>query len=220
MSHLLFAYYLCNDIRSFQNLLKQDDSKVKEPRKGFSEKSGQKLRINQKDRYGRTVLHIAVSENKNSFVRSLLQHKGIDVFVQDEESGYTALHRAIYVGNLEAASLLLSKDPSFRSLRIKDKEGLSPFQFLSRVLSSTIHPVLDLPIIGNELYGFGTNVNNTLGIANGKEPSSPERVFLLKNQTESPTSGQLFSRDKILDVQASKFHSVVLTDEPDRKSIV
>lgn len=220
MSHLLFAYYLCNDIRSFQNLLKQDDSKVKEPRKGFSEKSGQKLRINQKDRYGRTVLHIAVSENKNSFVRSLLQHKGIDVFVQDEESGYTALHRAIYVGNLEAASLLLSKDPSFRSLRIKDKEGLSPFQFLSRVLSSTIHPVLDLPIIGNELYGFGTNVNNTLGIANGKEPSSPERVFLLKNQTESPTSGQLFSRDKILDVQASKFHSVVLTDEPSQNVYV
>ncbi|EPY50078.1 BTB/POZ domain-containing protein Btb1 [Schizosaccharomyces cryophilus OY26] len=212
MSHLLFAYYVYNDIRSFQTLLKQDDIKLREARKGASEKSSSKLNVNTKDRYGRTVLHIAAFDNKNSFVRALLRHKNIDVLIQDEESGYTALHRAIYVGNLEAASLLLSKESS-NLLKIKDHEGLSPFQLLYRIYPGA-HPQINYPILGNELYSLGNNENSILGFTVSGSQEMAKRVFLYRKQTSDSLSGQLFAPDKIIDIQSSKFHSLVITDEP------
>ena len=62
--------------------------------------------INARDWLGRTVLHLACAASDpaaTEYVRMLLSHPGICVNLQDMESHWTALHRALYNGNLAAA---------------------------------------------------------------------------------------------------------------------
>ena len=59
--------------------------------------------VNARDWLGRTVLHLACSSDEVSapeYVRLLLGHPGINVNVQDLESRWTPLHRALYNGNI------------------------------------------------------------------------------------------------------------------------
>ena len=101
--------------------------------------------INARDGFGRTLLHHAVSsrsENAIDFVRILLELPLLDLYVQDTESGWTALHRALYFGNIGAAQALVVKDIQNATdyttnvshvnagglVKIKDNEGNSPFE--------------------------------------------------------------------------------------------
>jgi len=97
--------------------------------------------INNRDNLGLTLLlRAASSRSKHAigFVRALLDHPHIDLYLQDFESGWTALHRALYNGNLSIARLLLQKEQAtvadqattkWRPLiKIKDHEGNSPFE--------------------------------------------------------------------------------------------
>jgi inhibitor of Bruton tyrosine kinase len=62
--------------------------------------------VNARDWLGRTVLHLACAASARpatEYVRLLLAHPGIDVNLQDVESHWTALHRALYDGNIVAA---------------------------------------------------------------------------------------------------------------------
>jgi inhibitor of Bruton tyrosine kinase len=62
--------------------------------------------VNGRDWLGRTVLHLAcaaLDPAATEYVRMLLSHPGISVNLQDVESHWTALHRALYNGNLTAA---------------------------------------------------------------------------------------------------------------------
>jgi inhibitor of Bruton tyrosine kinase len=62
--------------------------------------------INARDSLGRTVLHLACSSVDPvgiEYVKMLLDHPAIDVNIQDTESQWTALHRALYQGNIAAA---------------------------------------------------------------------------------------------------------------------
>ena len=62
--------------------------------------------VNAKDAFGRTVLHAACSSGDPAaleFVRLLLAHPAINPNTQDQESHWTPLHRALYVGNIAAA---------------------------------------------------------------------------------------------------------------------
>jgi ankyrin repeat protein len=62
--------------------------------------------VNARDWLGRTVLHLACAVSARpatEYVRLLLAHPGIDVNLQDVESHWTALHRALYDGNIVAA---------------------------------------------------------------------------------------------------------------------
>ena len=74
------------------------------------------------------VLHLAVStltQTAYTFFTILLRNPHLSVNLQDHESGYTALHRALFMGNIKAAKVLLARndiDPS-----IKDAEGLTAF---------------------------------------------------------------------------------------------
>src|SRR5437763_6960680 len=55
--------------------------------------------INSKDDIGRTLLHHAASScqpNALEFVNVLLGIPFLDIYAQDTESGWTALHRALY----------------------------------------------------------------------------------------------------------------------------
>ena len=61
--------------------------------------------VNARDWLGRTVLHLAASSLEPSaleYLKLLLSHPRIDVNAADTESRWTALHRALYVGNLPA----------------------------------------------------------------------------------------------------------------------
>ncbi|KAK4126872.1 hypothetical protein N657DRAFT_668872 [Parathielavia appendiculata] len=98
--------------------------------------------VNSRDHAGLTVLLRAASsttENAISFVEALLEHPAIDIYVQDPESGWNALHRALYVGNISIARLLLEKERKDlightaslhrvgQLIKTKDHEGKSPF---------------------------------------------------------------------------------------------
>ena len=64
------------------------------------------LDVNARDDLGRTVLHLACASLERSaleYIRLLLGHPAINVNAQDYESHWTPLHRALYVGNVEAA---------------------------------------------------------------------------------------------------------------------
>ena len=62
--------------------------------------------VNTRDWLGRTVLHLACAASARAaieYVRMLLAQPGINVNLQDDESHWTALHRALYNGNIAAA---------------------------------------------------------------------------------------------------------------------
>ncbi|KAK5078701.1 hypothetical protein LTR64_002885 [Lithohypha guttulata] len=101
--------------------------------------------INARDGFGRTLLHHAVSsrsDNAQEFVKVLLETPFLDLYVQDTESGWTALHRSLYSGNIAAAQALMVKDIQNATdyttnvshvnagglVKIKDHEGNSPFE--------------------------------------------------------------------------------------------
>ncbi|KAJ5550201.1 hypothetical protein N7461_004899 [Penicillium sp. DV-2018c] len=108
--------------------------------------------VNARDSHGRTLLHHIASSSKSTapeFARALLQIPFIDIYMQDLESGWTALHRALYAGNAAIALALMEYDiqdtmefskvgntnhPSGGLIKIKDLEGYSPFD----VFGSTI----------------------------------------------------------------------------------
>ncbi|KAJ5329738.1 hypothetical protein N7452_010128 [Penicillium brevicompactum] len=110
--------------------------------------------INARDHYGRTLLHHIASSRKptaSEFARSLLEVPSVDIYVQDAESGWTALHRALYAGNATIAQALMVRDmqdmtdisragntnqSSGGLIKIKDREGYSPFDVYGRSISA------------------------------------------------------------------------------------
>ncbi|KAF7162340.1 hypothetical protein CNMCM5623_007685 [Aspergillus felis] len=110
--------------------------------------------LNARDHYGRTLLHLVSSSQKPSaiyFATSLLEIPFLDLYAQDWESGWTALHRALYAGNATIAQALMARDisdvtdfsksgnvghPSGGLIKIKDREGNSPFEVYSATIAS------------------------------------------------------------------------------------
>lgn len=110
-----------------------------------------KEEVNSRDRQGRTVLHLVVTDGGDAiestvaldaakglkvplalepekdaaacleFLEPLLQCLNVNVNLQDRENGWTALHRAVYAGNLVAARRLLQHHDIDASVR--DLEG-------------------------------------------------------------------------------------------------
>ena len=75
-----------------------------------------------------SVLHLAASSTTQqayTFFSILLRNPNIFVNFQDYESGYTALHRALFGGNIRAARDLLARGDI--DMSIKDAEGLTAF---------------------------------------------------------------------------------------------
>ena len=101
--------------------------------------------INAKDAFGRTLLHHAASQagdGARDFAKVLLELPYLDLYAQDAESGWTALHRALYYGNISTAQALMQRDVrdaidytttashtnAGGLVKIKDNEGNSPFE--------------------------------------------------------------------------------------------
>ncbi|KAH6617073.1 hypothetical protein F5144DRAFT_551574 [Chaetomium tenue] len=162
--------------------------------------------INSRDQAGLTVLLRAASstaDNAISFVEALLEHPAIDIYVQDPESGWNALHRALYAGNVSIARLLLEKELG-QLIKTKDHEGHSPFDLYNSIIgernlkelaneerpddgseSDEAETSLDqapgtnsVNIAGEDLFAFGSNRNLSLGFGDEDDRQFPERVYL------------------------------------------
>ncbi|RYP72671.1 hypothetical protein DL769_004413 [Monosporascus sp. CRB-8-3] len=110
-----------------------------------------KNEVNSRDHAGLTLLLRAASSTSPtavSFVEALLDHPAIDIYIQDPESGWNALHRALYNGNISVARLLLGKERRDlteslgnsvnrigRLIKTKDHEGNSPFDVYNATIA-------------------------------------------------------------------------------------
>lgn len=59
------------------------------------------------DMFGRSALHMAASCGKVEIVEWLIEEKGGDLTLKDAESGWTALHRSMFYGQLATVRLLV-----------------------------------------------------------------------------------------------------------------
>ncbi|OLL23111.1 BTB/POZ domain-containing protein 1, partial [Neolecta irregularis DAH-3] len=194
MNRLLHYAYLTDDLQTFRSLLQSSQSSLRV-----------RQELNKKDWKGCTLLHIAATDGKVDYLTALLNHPAVDSRLQDEESRWTALHRALYHGKLECGMVLLRNN--WELLKIKDREGYSAFD----VFNSTIDGTGPLPFSllgGTDLFTFGSNANFNLGFPNNDDRAHPERVLL------PPMPSNQFKDQRILDVQMSKLHTIVLTVEP------
>lgn len=131
--------------------------------------------VNARDWLGRTVLHHACASTDPSsleFARLLLAHPAIDPNLPDKESHWTALHRALFNGNIAAAcvfvilrvkadayttmiiSTLLLKRPDVDT-SLRDFEGYTAFDLYNSTLRSTKTPDSDDHLA--ELFTWGAN---------------------------------------------------------------
>ncbi|KIE03519.1 BTB domain and ankyrin repeat containing protein, partial [Metarhizium majus ARSEF 297] len=108
--------------------------------------------INSRDHAGFTVLLRAASSthpNARDFVQALLEHPSLDLYAQDSESGWNALHRSLYAGNISIARMLLAKERTDLTnrtnissavkvgqlIKTKDHEGNSPFDLYNSTIA-------------------------------------------------------------------------------------
>lgn len=114
--------------------------------------------VNWRDNNGMTLLHHAVSstsEDSVLFAQALIEHPLTDLYLQDIENGWTALHRAFYFGNITIARAILERDTSDALgqgrggvvqnagglIKIKDREGHGPLDLFSATIKDrTLRP--------------------------------------------------------------------------------
>lgn len=114
--------------------------------------------VNWRDSHGMTLLHHAVSSTNESstlFAQALIDHPLTDLYVQDTENGWTALHRAFYFGNITIARAILERDTSDALgqgrggivhnagglIKVKDREGHGPLDlFAATIRDRTLRP--------------------------------------------------------------------------------
>ncbi|KYK55157.1 BTB domain and ankyrin repeat containing protein [Drechmeria coniospora] len=108
--------------------------------------------VNSRDHAGLTILLRAASSTKpnaRDFVQALIEHPAIDLYIQDPESGWNALHRSLYSGNVSIARMLLARErfdlstPTLSSagkvgllIKTKDNEGHSPFDLYNATVAT------------------------------------------------------------------------------------
>lgn len=167
--------------------------------------------MNVRDALGRTVLHLAAASTAPSapeYIRMLLAHPHINVNLQDYESHWTALHHALYHGNIATALLLLQRNDIEPDL--KDLEGYRAFDLYNSTVEHT------KPDKGNGLlYTWGTNRNASLGLGDPDDRTFPDLVVLERPDTSSvDTLDTRFQPVFVDKVAMAKLHTAVLTNEP------
>ncbi|KAG9233407.1 putative BTB/POZ domain-containing protein 1 [Amylocarpus encephaloides] len=107
--------------------------------------------INGRDHAGVPLLgRIASSKSEQAieFGLALIEHPAIDLYAQDIENGWTALHRALYFGNIYLARAMIERDSQNPSglenssqksatsiIKVKDHEGNSPFDVYNATIA-------------------------------------------------------------------------------------
>lgn len=171
--------------------------------------------MNRRDPLGRTVLHLLASSDDPAafdFLTLLLTHPSVNYNLQDHESGWTALHRALYVGHVHVALLLLERTDIDTTIR--DWEGLTAFDLYNTTVDGTCpRPEDDLALGGGVLFVWGSNRNYNLGLGHSNDSSTPERLKLPRPVATTAIAGRRFDRPLVRDVSLSRWHTVVATNE-------
>lgn len=212
---LLFHALLTEDLERFRSLLRgeQESSQAK-----FTKARGLKVDVNATDHLGRTVLHLIATEGKIEFLTVLLESVGLDISKPDRESGWTALHRALYAGQIAVTRLLLEYRGPRSSVQNEithrtDLEHNTAFDLYNSTIPGVNPPPYRDVDGGSDLFTFGSNANHNLGFSDADDRTFPERVMLKRRKEESSTASR-FRELRIRDVVISKYHTVVLTTDP------
>ncbi|KAI5299736.1 hypothetical protein KEM55_001816, partial [Ascosphaera atra] len=152
----LWQHFLDDDVESFRNVLANPTSVLpKDLRPPGADASAivGSIDINALDCYGRTLLHHIASSGKptaGKFAQAIFTVPQLDIHIQDLESGWNALHRALYTGNASIAHMLLAKDAQqareFKKgkgkgkaaalglISVKDHEGNTPLEVYGQTI--------------------------------------------------------------------------------------
>lgn len=146
---------------------------------------------------GSNALHVAAWRNHLGIVKAILgtgQHCHVDV--PDEESGWTALHRALYYGHIRIAAILMAAGAS---TGILDIEKRTPIDMISKHLVRSIAADSRYEAHGH-VFSWGNGTNYTLGTGSQEVELAPARVDALHMHD-------------IVQVAAAKFHSAAVTQD-------
>ena len=158
--------------------------------------------LNKPGPLGSSALHLATWRNHAGIVRAVLDVRDVDLDVQDEESGWTALHRALYFGHVRVSSLLMragAKDT------VRDHRGRRAVDLVSKALVRSQRvsererdDQAEVYCSHGHVFSWGNGSNYTLGTGSSEVELAPSRVDALHMHD-------------VVRVGAAKFHSAVVT---------
>ena len=174
--------------------------------------------VNHLGPLGSSALHLAAWRNHRGIVKAILAAKNVDVNGQDEESGWTALHRALYFGHVRVASVLMAAGADGN---VQDHQGRRAVDLISRVLvrngavyrtdgqgdsldsyagdKTTGMTSSDGSVVPyGHVFSWGNGSNYTLGTGSLEVELAPSRVDALHMHD-------------VQQVGAAKFHSAAVT---------
>ncbi|EHK96040.1 putative BTB/POZ domain-containing protein 1 [Glarea lozoyensis 74030] len=173
-----------------------------------------RLDVNSRDHAGVPLLGRIASSDAESAIEfglALIEHPGIDLYAQDAENGWTALHRALYFGNVTLARAMIEKDTRSPSglegsaqkvassiIKVKDLEGNSPFD----VYNATI---------ARQRPSYGTTTYNS-----DDESEDEDESALGSNDQERQINGPL-NGDEVFAWGSSKNYNLGFGDEDNRQ---
>lgn len=137
----------------------------------------------------------------------LLTHPYILVNVPDRESHWTALHRALYHGNLATALLLLQR--SDLDVSLKDSEGYTAFDLYNSTVEGTKPRSVEDAKLRADLFTWGANRNAALGHGDADDRAAPDQVTLEPAQSRSDDAAveERFGSVHVRQVVMSKLHT-------------
>ncbi|KAL0087569.1 ankyrin repeat-containing domain protein [Phycomyces blakesleeanus] len=97
------------------NVTKEDQQWLRNHLKTTGQKQ---YNLNKRSSKARTALHYAVQWNRISIAQCLIECPMVNINLQDLESGWTALHRALYLGRIEIALLLVQREGCDLSIKV------------------------------------------------------------------------------------------------------
>lgn len=188
--------------------------------------------VNARDHFGRTLLHHIASSLKptaSSFACALLEIPFLDIYAQDWESGWTALHRALYAGNATIARALMARDtrdmtdyskPGHTSqrgglIKIKDREGYSPFDVYGSSITSRDLKQMSSPgrWPGSTVPDFdGSDAASNAGSNYGED--GEDNAYIGRGALKSRTD---FAADEVFTFGSNKNLNLGLGDQDDRQ---
>ncbi|KAJ5164198.1 uncharacterized protein N7500_006028 [Penicillium coprophilum] len=189
--------------------------------------------VNARDHYGRTLLHHVASSTKptaSKFARALLDVPLVDIYAQDWESGWTALHRALYAGNATIALALMVRDvqdmtnfskggntshPSGGLIKIKDREGCSPFDVFGATIRARDikHLSEDWPTSGLDDDALGSDAASNAAASNFGDDGE-DGLYAPRTALKGAVN---ISADEIFTLGSNKNLNLGLGDQDDRQ---
>jgi ankyrin repeat protein len=139
--------------------------------------------VNEKNRDGQTLLHVALSYGHTSIAKLLID-EGADIDAIDR-SERTPLHLAAFKGNTEAIDLLTSKEGL--NIDAKDSQNRTPLHFAAEFGHKDI--VEKLIAKGADINAQTTRQQNTLSLARKRGHKEIEEL-LLKHGAKEPESNR------------------------------